>query len=249
MGERVATETFSDDEIDAMLATDSGTVLELAKDLARARHHRDQWRTYCEGARASVAALTAERDAAYAEMNAVHSLLSLLGVEPTDHYLHAGMAGSLLPRVQALVSERDAVLTDVRVASGECLVPCPEPGTHLARVLIANRLLAKERDAYKRAKAENDERFMLERGTARMERDTALARVKELEVEVARLAPAPVADTGDCRTCKWARGLECLRLGIETFDADVDGWQGSSLSSDSMTRKPNAPRCPGWTKK
>lgn len=37
--------------------------------------------------------------------------------------------------------------------------------------------LIRERDAYKRAKTENDERFMIERDTARQERDAALAKL------------------------------------------------------------------------
>jgi hypothetical protein len=45
------------------------------------------------------------------------------------------------------------------------------PAVLLKRALAAER----ERDAYKRAKNENDERFMLERDEARRERDEARA--------------------------------------------------------------------------
>lgn len=40
--------------------------------------------------------------------------------------------------------------------------------------------MTKERDAYRKAKQENDERFMLERDAARRERDEALAEVQRL---------------------------------------------------------------------
>ena len=58
-----------------------------------------------------------------------------------------------------------------------------------ARAQVA--ALTAERDAYKRAKAENDERFMLERDEARRERDTALARIAALEAQVTRLHTEP----------------------------------------------------------
>lgn len=68
-----------------------------------------------------------------------------------------------------------------------------------ARAQVAT--LTAERDAYKRAKAENDERFMLERDEARSERDTALARIAALEAEAARLAPAAMVATPECGIC------------------------------------------------
>ena len=48
----------------------------------------------------------------------------------------------------------------------------------------------RERDAYRKAKAENDERFMLERDEARRERDAALAELASVRrsVEAARVA-------------------------------------------------------------
>jgi hypothetical protein len=39
---------------------------------------------------------------------------------------------------------------DVRIAAGECLVPVPEPGTDMARLLIANRLLKQRAEAAER---------------------------------------------------------------------------------------------------
>ena len=50
------------------------------------------------------------------------------------------------------------------------------------------------RDAYKRAKAENDERFMIERDEARQERDAVLARVRELEAAAQTVADATRAE-------------------------------------------------------
>ena len=46
-----------------------------------------------------------------------------------------------------------------------------------AAILQLVQRLADERDAYRRAKAENDERYMIERDEARQERDKALADV------------------------------------------------------------------------
>lgn len=51
------------------------------------------------------------------------------------------------------------------------------------QIAIATALGGGERDAYKRAKAENDERFMIERDEARHERDAAIARAEKAERE------------------------------------------------------------------
>lgn len=76
-------------------------------------------------------------------------------------------------RAEALLKQREA---DAAAAAGECLVPVPEPGTDMARLLSANRLLkaenAHEREAADRnlKRAETAER---ERDEARRERDEA----------------------------------------------------------------------------
>ena len=103
---------------------------------------------------------------------------------------------------------------------------------------------ADERDAYKRAKAENDERFMLERDQARRERDEARQQLAEERARV-----APVADTGDCRTCKWADTVVCHNPEGKRKNSPVWTWCAHALAEDLMTRLGTSPPCPGYTRK
>lgn len=84
----------------------------------------------------------------------------------------------------------EAIRTRTRDAcAGTGLSPAnAETVPEIVRILV-DRLAAMEaeRDAYKRAKRENDERYMIERDDARRERDAALARVRELEATIAAL--------------------------------------------------------------
>lgn len=104
--------------------------------------------------------------------------------------------------------------------------------------------LTAERDAYKRAKAENDERFMLERDAARRERDEARQQLAEERARV-----APVADTGDCRTCKWADTVVCHHPEGKRKNSPVWTWCAHALAEDLMTRLGTSPPCPGYTRK
>ena len=49
-------------------------------------------------------------------------------------------------RLESTTRERDRLLADLKAGAGELLVPCPEPGTDMARLVGANRLLRRERD-------------------------------------------------------------------------------------------------------
>jgi hypothetical protein len=65
----------------------------------------------------------------------------------------------------ATAEQRAKVLAeDLEIAAGECLVPVPEPGTDLSRVLLANRQLARHRDTAEasRARAEQERDAMRE---------------------------------------------------------------------------------------
>ena len=77
------------------------------------------------------------------------------------------------------------------------------------------------------------------------ERDTALTRIAALEAEVARLAPAPVEDTGDCRTCAShdTAGF-CAKP-----TAFTRVWFNRHICDDDMTRRPGSPPCPGFARK
>lgn len=69
-----------------------------------------------------------------------------------------------------------AALADIERAFG---APAPMivgvPASYIRAVLDAHDAVVDERDAYKRAKAENDERYMIERDEARAERDALAA--------------------------------------------------------------------------
>jgi hypothetical protein len=47
-----------------------------------------------------------------------------------------------------LLHERDVLAEDLRLAAGDLPIVLPEPGTDLARLVTANRLLRRERDTY-----------------------------------------------------------------------------------------------------
>lgn len=78
--------------------------------------------------------------------------------------------------VRNVMSERDAALRKLDDANDR-----------IARLEQVATDVTRERDLYKRAKAENDERFTGERDDARMERDEALSRARAAEAENAML--------------------------------------------------------------
>lgn len=100
--------------------------------------------------------------------------------------------------------------TCLQCGCGETDCDAPE----LARLRAQVEALEAERDAYKRAKAENDERFMIERDEARIERDDAEARAERAEmaeaVVQAACDPMPLSaaqrqnhkGSGHCKLCR-----------------------------------------------
>lgn len=132
---------------------------------------------------------------------------------------------------------------DERTFDGRSMVAVPFAAAikHLRATLAEVDRLTGERDAYKRAKAENDERFMLERDEARAERDALRDQLDEAEARCdafsERLArtdqPWRVpgctceadAKSGDRCDARWARcnsRLAWLReLKAKSADAEV----------------------------
>jgi hypothetical protein len=59
---------------------------------------------------------------------------------------HTDTLRAAADRIAALTVERDVFAADLEAAAGELLIDSPTPGTDMARMLIANRLLCRERD-------------------------------------------------------------------------------------------------------
>lgn len=55
-------------------------------------------------------------------------------------------AAEEMRRLKEKAEAAHSLESDVRDAAGELLVPMPEPGTDAAKMLLANRMLARERD-------------------------------------------------------------------------------------------------------
>lgn len=70
---------------------------------------------------------------------------------------------------------------------------------------------------------------------------------RQLDEERARVAP--VADTGDCRTCKWADTVVCHNPEGKRKNSPVWTWCAHALAEDLVTRLGTSPPCPGYTKK
>lgn len=79
---------------------------------------------------------------------------------------------------------------------------------------------------------------------ARRERDEARQQLAEALAKV-----APVADTGDCRTCKWADAAVCHNPEAKRKNSPVWMWCAHALAEDLVTRLGASPPCPGYTEK
>lgn len=89
---------------------------------------------FCEG----------EIDALTAEMDSAEKALGLSGHRaPLDV---ANAINALTAERDRLRAERDKYAEDLRLAAGDLPMALPQPGTDMARLMIANRLLKRERD-------------------------------------------------------------------------------------------------------
>lgn len=89
---------------------------------------------------AEVGSLLNEPPAKDAATEAFDAIAKLCGCPEWDY------PGQLVRDVERLARERDAARADVIAAAGELLVPIPEPGSVLARLLSANAIMRRERD-------------------------------------------------------------------------------------------------------
>lgn len=103
---------------------------ECGTDLETARAERDEARVALANAEARLESTTRERDEAKREEKLARD------ASTAEHEAH-----------EKTRAERDRLLADLKAGAGELLVPCPEPGTDMARLVGANRLLRRERDA------------------------------------------------------------------------------------------------------
>jgi hypothetical protein len=69
------------------------------------------------------------------------------GGYPTDYLRKAVIDILAAVGVDKLEAELGEARRDVELAAGELLVAMPEPGTDMARVMIANSIMRRERDA------------------------------------------------------------------------------------------------------
>ena len=63
-----------------------------------------------------------------------------------DVFLDEFCKGHCADRIAALESQLAEARADVVAAAGELMVPIPEPGTDMSKVMIANALMRRERD-------------------------------------------------------------------------------------------------------
>lgn len=77
-----------------------------------------------------------------------------------------------------------------------------------------------------------------------------LAEVVALRAQVEALKGSPANDTGDCRTCRYSDGHHCTQpISDHAYRSTLSWLRCGHLEPDYETRKPNAPRCPGWTER
>lgn len=106
----------------------------------------------------------------------IESLTAMFGAIMMEvrYRLHNPKLDAYETPLRAALSELAAYREDARAAAGECLVPIPEPGTDLSRLLIANHALRAENEALK-----EENRFALRAGHEfKAERDSAIRQAK-----------------------------------------------------------------------
>lgn len=126
--------------------------------------------------------------------------------------------------IDGFIAELEAAREDVRLAAGELRVPVPEPGTDASRMMLANVMMRKERDAALSRAAAAEERLSrltaatLGAGPAeRMALEVAnLKRARERE-ENNRAKLATALEAAEARAERLARALRDIKANAQRF--------------------------------
>lgn len=124
---------------------------------------------------AEVGSLLNEPPAKDAATEAFDAIAKLCGCPEWDY------PGQLVRDVERLARERDEARADVIAAAGDLLVPIPEPGSVVARLLSANAILRRERDEARAARKQAEERRDRWRTIAETPRDVWRERAEAAE--------------------------------------------------------------------
>jgi len=95
-----------------------------------------------------------------------------------------------------------------------------------AALRLAYLAMRRERDAYRKAKQENDERFMIERDTARAERDEARARIARYVAAVDEREAASDGQYAACDYASWLNRDARVEAAYAELDAALDALRG-----------------------
>ena len=91
-----------------------------------------------------------------------------------------------------------------------------------AKAVLLDRLEAaeRERDAYKRAKSENDERFMLERDEARSRAEAAEAKIARIRDAVSGHPECDRYDEDDVISCGWKSAYASVVAALQESEGE-----------------------------
>lgn len=95
------------------------------------------------------ASAMAQKRLMFEERQELRDILKKAIPQPKTDGTCVGYDPSPLEMVKIVLAENEQMKADIAAAAGECLVEIPEPGTDLAKVLIANRLLRIENNVLK----------------------------------------------------------------------------------------------------
>jgi hypothetical protein len=163
---------------------------------------------------AALARAEQERDAARRRTAAALHVATVVGTEERAegmrgynecHRWHSAREVSLVAQFQA---ERDAAVARADAAESNAAAKIAAICSALSASEAKVAAVEAERDAYKRAKAENDERFCCERDDARAERDAARAEARRL---AGRLEKATCFEWKDASGAHWTVGCPTWR--------------------------------------
>lgn len=125
------------------------------------------------------------------------------------------MTQEIIARATAAEEQAKALKADLAAAAGELLVPIPMPGTDMARLLLANVLLRRERDELRKENARLKEAILLlgcdcdNTGTAEC---VAALQERWRRLAAAANGNAPQGMAGRCEPCRAARWNQCTRV-------------------------------------